>query len=358
MGEGGGPASEPLVPCHWNSWVVPPHLDQGTRLDVRRSVARMRQEPVVVKKRPKPTPVARTAVNEYLECYEPRTITQANWERVRPFVMSSVKKLDPPSASMARIQTVILTQLAHWCVDQGIALDVEEVLDPDTVERFIRGLDKPVHTVSDYRSRLRRMGPLLTRRAGWVPPPARLGRKSIVAPYPPEAVAQYEWIVAAQHTAYARRVGEGLLVLGLGAGLDGRWNVHVRPSDVEDLGFGLVVKVLRPARRVAVLAEFEFRLRDLVATCDTEFLLCHNRADPRAERLSQLIQVPPGMQRLECNRLRATWLVGHLARSTRLPELLGAAGLEGANTLLDLFPYVTRLPEEEAFRHLRRPLDR
>jgi len=37
-----------------------------------------------------------------------------------------------------RIMTAsILTQLCAWCLSQGMPLDCDVVLDPDTVERFV-----------------------------------------------------------------------------------------------------------------------------------------------------------------------------------------------------------------------------
>ena len=64
-----------------------------------------------------------------------------------------------PSASRT-LRT--LTRLSAWTLEEGMGLDVEGVLDPDTVERFVtQGLkNKPGQAT--YRAVLRRIGPSLT----------------------------------------------------------------------------------------------------------------------------------------------------------------------------------------------------
>src|SRR5665213_2879601 len=73
--------------------------------------------------------------------------------------------------------------LAAWALGEGIALDAELLLDPDTVERFVtQGLNGD-HSRATYRAVLRRIGPLLTRRAPWEPRPALMARRQVARPY-------------------------------------------------------------------------------------------------------------------------------------------------------------------------------
>jgi hypothetical protein len=55
-----------------------------------------------------------------------------------------------------------MSRLATWALGEGMALDAELLLDPDTVERFVTQGLKGYSSRATYRSVLRRIGPLLT----------------------------------------------------------------------------------------------------------------------------------------------------------------------------------------------------
>src|SRR6202022_2963169 len=101
--------------------------------------------------------------------------------------------------------------------------DVELVLDPDTVERFIAvGLtDVPNRSRATYRSTLRRVGPLLTRRAPWEARPAPVACRSVAVPYTSDELEGLRADALAQPSAGRLRAARALLALGAGAGLDG-----------------------------------------------------------------------------------------------------------------------------------------
>jgi hypothetical protein len=76
-------------------------------------------------------------------------------------------------------QTDGLTLIAAWCIKQGIPLGIEQVLDPDTVERFCsRGLKKTPSRGS-YRATLRRLGRELTTKAPWEPRPEPMPARKV-----------------------------------------------------------------------------------------------------------------------------------------------------------------------------------
>ena len=105
---------------------------------------------------------------------------------------------------------------------------------------------------------------------------------------------------------------------------------------------------------MVVAAGWEDAVLDLAATAGAEFLV--GGRSPSRNRTSNLawsLVVPTGHPRLSPARLRTTWLLEHLERGTRLPELCIAAGLEGATVLWDLLPWVSPLPEGVAESMLR-----
>lgn len=203
---------------------------------------------------------------------------------------------------------------------------------------------------------MRRVGPLLTKRAPWEARPAAVARRQVAVPYRPDEVDGLRADALAQPTARKLRAARALLALGLGAGLDGRWVSRVAADAVTVRGQAVLVRVGAPSERVVpVLAEWQDEVLGLVGTAGDEFLVGgHSMARNRAGALAASLVVGNGHPRFSASRLRSTWLVTHLARGTRLPELARAAGLEGVTVLSDLLAFVPVLDEDMALEMLRR----
>ena len=249
----------------------------------------------------------------------------------------------------------MLHRLCLWATGEGLALDRELILDPDTVERFVEiGLagDRSRPT---YRSELRRVGPLLTTRAPWEPRPPSVARRQVALPYSDDEVALLRADANLQPTEARRRAAQAFLALGLGAGLDGRWATRVGASHLTVSDTGMVVSVGAPApRTVVVLKEWEDELSDLAALSGDEFLVGgYSTSNRRTAHLTERFVVPTGHPPIAPARLRATWLLTHLVAGTRLPELRRAAGLQGVTVVSDLLEHVGPLDDEVARQMLR-----
>lgn len=295
------------------------------------------------------------AASGWIADYRPRVGDGATWAVVKPFVLSCADGLALDKGAAALRAVRVLARLAAWSLAEGLPLDVEVVLDPDTVERFIAtGVDHD-RSRATYRSELRRLGPLLTRQAPWEVRPRPVARRQVATPYTPGEVRQLRAHAAAQPTVQRVRAARALLALGAGAGLDGRWVARVRAQDVIAAQGAVRVRVSEPGTRaVPVLAVWEDEVLDLKATAGAEYLVggC-STARNRAGSLAASIVVPYGCPKFSASRLRSTWLVSHLAMGTRLPELARAAGLQGVTVLSDLLESVPALPEGEALVMLR-----
>jgi hypothetical protein len=248
-----------------------------------------------------------------------------------------------------------LTQISAWCLSQGMPLDWEVVLDPDTVERFISlGISRD-RSRGTYRAMLRRLGPLLTRKAPWEPRAQTVNRRHVAAPYSADEL-ELLWRDAQHQATPARlRAGWALIALGAGAGLDGRWSTRVSADDVVRRDGVVLVRVGEPsARMVPVVARWEGMVVDLAGSAGDEFLVGgQSVAKNRAGNLAHMFKVGHGHPPLSAPRLRSTWLVHHLTVGTRLPELARAAGLDGITVLSDLLATVPGLDEAEAASMLR-----
>jgi hypothetical protein len=250
-----------------------------------------------------------------------------------------------------------LRRICEWATAEGLPLDRELVLDPDTVERFSeKGLadDRPRAT---YRAVLRRVGPLLTKKAPWEPRPPSIARRTVAVPYSPEEVDLLRADALLQPTESRRRAARALLALGLGAGLDGRWVSRVVAVDITKSPHGVLIKVGDPSfREVVCLREWESEVYELALTAGEERLIGGRSSS--ANRISNLVDsllVPTGHPKLAPARLRSTWLVHHIAAGTRLPELCQAAGLKGVTVVSDLLEFIDMLQHTQATAMLRGP---
>ncbi len=305
------------------------------------------------------TAARRQAPNEvidWLRRYEPRSVSSRLWQtRLRDFVVPAVVALAPVGLSSAGATARVLTQLSAWCLAQGMALEWESILDPDTVERFVSIGIPHDRCRGTYRATLRRLGPLLTTKAPWEPRAEAVNRRRVALPYSPDEL-DLLWRDAQHQATPARlRAGSALIALGAGAGLDGRWSTRVAAEDVVRRDGVIFVRVGEPAARlVPLLARWEDVVLDLASSARDEFLVGgRSLACNRAGDLARKFKVGHGHPALSAPRLRSTWLVHHLTVGTRLPELMPAAGLEGITVLSDLLPNVACLDESEAARMLR-----
>jgi hypothetical protein len=298
---------------------------------------------------------ANSEFNEWAATFHPRGVDEATWKAISPFVLACANSLPFRGWSSSARTLRVLYRLAAWALGEGTALDVELVLDPDTVERFVpQGLNGDPSRAT-YRSVLRRIGPLLTKSAPWEPHSVPMTRRQVAAPY---TTSEIETLIAdagCQSTRMRIRAFRALLALGAGAGLDGRWITRVKVEDVAITKVGIFVQVGEPAaRKVPVLAHWEADIVKLASTAGDQFLVGgYSLSRNRASTLTSSLEVPPGHPRLSAARLRSTWLVWHLTSGTRLPELAAAAGLKGVTVLSDLLSAVPPMAERDVIRMLR-----
>jgi hypothetical protein len=286
----------------------------------------------------------------------PATADHRNeWVAVRPFILGLASRLETDGGSGAVRVVRVLARLAVWAVGEGLALDAEVVLDPDTVERFVAVGLADDRSRATYRATLRRLGPLLTKKAPWEAKPAPVARRNVALPYPDRELEALRAAAVAQPTPGKVRAARALLALGAGAGLDGRWVAQVTAVDVSERDGVVLVRVGEPvARVVPVLAAWEREVTDLAETAGGDFLVGgRSTARNRAGALAASLVVGNGRPHFSASRLRSTWLVTHLAIGTRLPELARAAGLQGVTVLSDLLPFLSTLDDDAILKMLR-----
>ena len=318
-------------------------------------------------------------VGSWVAAYEPRgkswrSTPEARrgiegWDSVADFVRTTVGRYVEVHGAIslftARTLTRAMTELALFAAEQGTTISSTTVLNHVTVQQFDQALvaalrarvraasaqdRKSIETagtssIATQVGVTRRVAQALNPRGGW---PVASERRSryFSLPYTLAEVGLLEDQIS-RNTGLARRNGEAFVVLGLGAGLDGRWAARVRREHVEDLGVdGLVVHV--PGRRVPVLRQYEARLRAMVELVPAGDFLFGGTAVNKsaASEAVARIRLDPAGPALELGRLRSTWLVAHLTLGTRVPELMAAAGLESMTPISDMAEFVPPLAED------------
>jgi integrase len=275
--------------------------------------------------------------------YRPQ-LPAKDWAEIEPYVHDVVLRAEPLVTYGARELYPAVTRLAHFARAEYAPLTDDAVFDPYMVNRFV------VHHLAGYnrasrntiRARLRRVSEALLGDAAAGTFKA-LGKADAVTPYTVAEQAALEGWSRAQTSEERRTSAAALLSLGFGAGLTGAEIIRLRLEDVEVLGDGLVVHVGNGdgKRDVPVADEWSDGLR-----ARSGFMNGHGwafRADQRGSNMNLITdfvsRTAPPME-IQTRRMRATWLVRHLEAGTPLKTLLRVAGLQSAEALDRILPFV------------------
>lgn len=278
-------------------------------------------------------------VHDTIAQYSPAGPSAAAWpvcgDAVREWVLAAA----PQGHAHAVKLLTITARLAAWAVEQGLPVDPERVLHPDTVDRFVALAlaGEPDGTRATYRSRLRRVAVAATRKAPWSPP-VTIARPAHRAPY---GGADVTLLLAAG----SRIVDPGraraftMVPVGLAVGPQPAELLLLRAEHIT-IGHDGLVQVLvgagTPAERLVVAnAVYGPLLLAAAATRPTGPLLTDSAGKNAVADMSLLARPDGKCPAVSAQRLRTTWLARLVAR-VPLPEAMRAAGLTTACALGDL----------------------
>lgn len=276
--------------------------------------------------------------------YQPKSVDKELWSGpIGDFVRSYIAGLDVPAVMEIRYARV-LALISEFAIKEGTTLDIESVLDPDTVERFVAtGLkDKKGTTRATYRALLRSLDPSLTDTAPWEPAPSAWQGSGLAPPYANSEEQALRRDMVNQATPALTTAAIAIIALGLGAGLDGRWIPAIQGTDIKRQAGFVVVHVPKPNQRVVVVRKrFETDVLLLAERMVEKPLI---RALPKQANtvgnLTARMIIDQGRLKVHPRRLRSSWLLAQLEGGVPLPELLETAGLKGSKSLADLVPYM------------------
>jgi hypothetical protein len=277
------------------------------------------------------------------------------WAHIRRFVEGTVREAAPATAYTEKQLYPVTAKLGRWAVDvAALPLDRDILLDPATIDEFAHGALVAYTSAgrATMRSKLRAIaraladGDVADEQVG-------IRRSAPVQPYSAADLAALESWANGQHSEDRRTSAGALLALGAGAGLTGREVVAATHDDVIRDGPGYLIRVQGPAARtVPVSAEWEHLLSERLAGRGG-WLFRDGQQGGNPNLITDFVSRSHQRLNVQARRLRATWLVHHLTVGTPLPILLHAAGLQSAEALDRLLPFVPERSDDDRRRLLR-----
>lgn len=264
-----------------------------------------------------------------------------DWAAIHEFVRAAVADCMGRIPYAPRVLLRVCSRHVRWCWRAaGLPLERGVVFHPEVVGEFIdHGCpDWSRPTAANARSLLLRMSGEL------MPPgsqPVRLPPMWAAHPLHPytatEVSALRSW-AAGQITQTRLVQCHVLLALGFGAGLSAVEVADLRTGHLHVDADGVLVEVVgRRARFVPVLAEWESVLIDLADAAMRPDLYVfggprrktsHKNTVTNFVRATNTGRVYPRLQ-----RMRVTWIVGHLAAGSPVKALMQAAGVDSLDAL-------------------------
>jgi len=273
------------------------------------------------------------SVSTAIAHFSPKSLPEETWSRIGPLARSWAEAAAPTTAYTASGLMTVLAHLAVWVESIGQPLTAEVVLHPDTVDRFAK--EACAHlapsTQNNYRSQLRGVGAVVLGPEVYPPAPLQLPKADPAAPYSPAEVAGFRSWARGLPTERYRDNATVILAFALGAGLSSQEINRLVGTDVTANDDGVTVHVIgERARDVPVLVAYEDEVANLARRAGKGPIFLPERTSiDRKQVPNFLARCPKGpMGRPSVDRLRNTWIVGHLSVGTHLSALAGAAGVQ------------------------------
>lgn len=267
--------------------------------------------------------------------YSPRGVDAADWDRVRPVVAEALAACD--DTDVAQRARYALTRMALHLVDLGHVPTCKLLFDEAMVAHWTATLGSR-HAAATHRSTLRRLGRL----HGAARNPSRPISQPdpVTERYSHEQVLQLLAHADALPSPATRLAARGLVLAGVGAGLDGYDLIDLPATNVHRRG-GLVVADVtgsRQPRVVAVRHEWADQLLEVAEAQQARspgcVLLGGKGCKNVVNRTTRLFDGWGG-ERVTAQALRTTWLATHITAGTPMHVLFDQAGVLSATSHIE-----------------------
>ena len=293
-----------------------------------------------------------------MAAWTPATLTDAEWLAVQGVVRETARRSQQRTADTLGKFLNFAAQFYAWAHRNAYDLSVDATFTEELIAEFIRIGPTPWNerSRSTAESKLR----AAARKVHRATAPrfhTAIAHQDARPPYSPTEVARILLWVSVEPNPQVRRQLQVCVALGLGAGLSSGDIRVLKVGDIEDHGAdGILVHVPGDQpRSVWMRVEHEALLRaglrGLTNGCS---VLGRGHIGKSAfSNMYDRTQSAGDGPRVVQGRLRNTWIATLMTEPIPLWTLLNAAGLKGARTLADLFPYVVPTEQERCSTALR-----
>lgn len=281
------------------------------------------------------------------------TLPASRWAPIAKVVREAVRAFDRTEVEAVRYALTVMARFADWVHMRAAATLDSSMLHPAVIDVYTQYRATEVSPVVAERERkmLRALAGLSsgpeTRPVSTVSTPER--------PYTGKEQTQIRFWAEVQPSVSRIRSCAAIALLGMGCGLTTSEMLQVRARDLHPLstgGLGVAVTGTRE-RFVPALAQWEDLHEHIAAADADEFVIAPGATYRERATLMGIMKSSLGDIRPTPQRMRATWLVGHLDAGTHLTALMHAAGLTSTDSLKRFLPYAAELPEQAFLLALR-----
>ena len=289
--------------------------------------------------------------------YRPQGVDNTTWEAVQPVLIHALNALKPPSVASFYRDTRAMMPLLLWAHRAGYVMSLESLFEPETIETWTEVAHREVrdgltrmtkHTVTDYTSRLRNLGPKLNPSGPWQPKAGRIPggvRKSIRAPYTDLELSNLDRAIGQMRSGVKQRLALGTMLMGLGFGGTVAELAEMTGESFQRRDSGLWALIEgKDAREVPVSEEWAERLEEFASRFAGEQLIRltpgRNAYANQARAIDLGKKVPP----ISPQRFRTTWMVDRLHAGVDARLLRDWAGLTSLSFVRDMYEF---LPEQD-----------
>lgn len=282
-------------------------------------------------------------------------------DAVAEFTRSAVTDFAPNSSAEASIYMSVVSRLASWTVEVACnPLERRVVFDGRQIEAYVsRGLTgrSPSKTRAVRLQLLRIAAELQT----FDPDRRDAGKQPRIDPFAPYTSAEIVRLRSqgnTRSTPLRRHNWMTLLALGAGCALNTTEIVGLLVEDIELAAGAIRVHVRgKRARSVICLADWEAEIGNLLMSplVSTHLFVKTERPQHPPMYVGRFINtVAKRGERFTVERLRSTWIAGHLQAGTDPVALMHAVGVKSFSTFERLVPYISMPSDDVLTTQFRR----
>lgn len=289
-------------------------------------------------------------ITQLIDNYTPRALETEMWEEAAPFVRAAIRRYSI-GRTKRNVEAALstLSAFADWVLFTGVSDASDTALRANIIDAYAhhRRTEVEAPLAERERKRLRLIAGLRNTPEKRDIATTATATEPLSAPELDNIRRWAQW----QSRDVQRRTASTIAALGLGCGLTATEMMSVRARDIITLDDGLV-GVQLDDRTVPVLEEWNDELATARIADPDDYVIAPKGKVRNSYGLKGALHLL-GPESPSPQRMRVTWLLGHVEASTNIFTLMSAAGLTAPDFLRRLAPYATYTPASQQLAAFR-----